>query len=282
MTDKEKRDKAVDAFAVRMKARLDEKAAEGYSGWDGAYPWAPLCGEIITDATTLGPGIVGPAEEHLPVDIGTRAMMLWFRIHGQEEQPPKREKGFWRWWPGVVRLITAPMRKDGAQGVDGAYRWRVNVGGYWWQQDNNRYMLAPPEPTPDQIPGYKVVDFRPPNKDDAYWMRQGGIGRITNDFKWTDGPRYILAKIEPEKREVKYPVMPYGSSGYYVICHKISHELTPIYKCSAMIGFKEFEFADGGRSVTKMVRERLVGHGLPYIPTGHTEVCKYVVFEEQP
>lgn len=76
MTDKEKRDKAVDAFAVAIKARLDQQASKGYTGWDGQYPSRSLCNEISDDAIRLR---LLDDDEKLAVDIGARAMMLHFR-----------------------------------------------------------------------------------------------------------------------------------------------------------------------------------------------------------
>ena len=92
MTDKKKRDAAVDAFASAIKARLDEKAKQGKKGWDGAYPAYKLACEIAADAvdiarnmpfrrmrTTLECVMVARA-----TDIAARAMMLHFRGNRQE------------------------------------------------------------------------------------------------------------------------------------------------------------------------------------------------------
>jgi hypothetical protein len=73
MTDKEKRDAAVDAFAAAIKARLDEQAAAGYTGWDGGYPTDALCWAIRDDSDTTSRALAKA------VDIGARAMMLHFR-----------------------------------------------------------------------------------------------------------------------------------------------------------------------------------------------------------
>jgi hypothetical protein len=75
VTDKEKRDAAVDAFAAAIKARLDEQAAKGYTGWDGGYPSNVLRAEIVNDAAH---GYRHKTDEKT-VDIGARAMMLHFR-----------------------------------------------------------------------------------------------------------------------------------------------------------------------------------------------------------
>jgi len=73
MTDKEKRDAAVDAFAQAIKDRLDQKAAKGFTGWDGAYPSDALGGEIADDSHTV------ERAARKCVDIGARAMMLHYR-----------------------------------------------------------------------------------------------------------------------------------------------------------------------------------------------------------
>lgn len=73
MTDKQKRDAAVDAFAAAIKTRLDEQAAKGYTGWDGDYPTDALAGEIADDACTV------ERASRKCVDIGARAAMLHAR-----------------------------------------------------------------------------------------------------------------------------------------------------------------------------------------------------------
>jgi len=59
----------------------------------------------------------------------------------------------------------------------------------------------PPQPTPTQVPGYKVVDFRPPLKGEKFWSKcRHGNGAISNCADENDPPnepRYILAKAEP-------------------------------------------------------------------------------------
>lgn len=70
---------AVDTFATYMKLRLDEKARQGYAGWDD-----PKYADLIADALfwdiTNGDGGVGKE-----VDIANRAMMLYF-IRSQKQQ----------------------------------------------------------------------------------------------------------------------------------------------------------------------------------------------------
>lgn len=75
-SDKAKRDRAVDAFAVAIKARLDEQASKGYEGWDGAYSAHRLLLEIQDDAACFVPA----RWPNQAVDIGARAMMLHFRL----------------------------------------------------------------------------------------------------------------------------------------------------------------------------------------------------------
>jgi hypothetical protein len=78
MTDKERRDAAVDRFALAMKARLDwASEVKGHTGWDGEYPTAALRGEIADDADAMAR--VG--HEDKAVDIANRCMMLWHRAN---------------------------------------------------------------------------------------------------------------------------------------------------------------------------------------------------------
>ena len=75
MSDKQKRDKAVDDFAEAMKVRLDEKANEGYTGWDGGFPTKKLRESIDRDSWKM----VRDGNDDKAVDIANRCMMLWFR-----------------------------------------------------------------------------------------------------------------------------------------------------------------------------------------------------------
>lgn len=97
VTDKQKRDAAVDAFATAIRARLDEQAAKGYTGWDAAYPWQALAGEIADDSRSV--------ERALSkcIDIGARAMMLHFRKRngledGAKPAAPTEKKPVVAWW----------------------------------------------------------------------------------------------------------------------------------------------------------------------------------------
>jgi hypothetical protein len=76
--DKAKRDAAVDAFSEAIKARLDEQAAKGYTGWDGAYSYYDLCEEISMDVVRASQLRTTECGKYA-VDIGARAMMLHFR-----------------------------------------------------------------------------------------------------------------------------------------------------------------------------------------------------------
>ncbi|MBN1104731.1 MAG: hypothetical protein JXL84_15035 [Deltaproteobacteria bacterium] len=78
---------AIDCFAAAIKSRMADKYHQGYRGWDGEYSATALIEEIIGDAKNV--------EENIPierfkttctnilrrrmVDIGARAMMLWYR-----------------------------------------------------------------------------------------------------------------------------------------------------------------------------------------------------------
>jgi len=76
MTDKPKRDAAVDAFAAEIKKRLDDRESRGYTGWTGEYPSRSLCKEIELDVMELS---AVPEQAIKAVDIGARAMMLYYR-----------------------------------------------------------------------------------------------------------------------------------------------------------------------------------------------------------
>ncbi len=73
--DKVKRDAAVDAYAEAIKSRLDDKAKEGYVGWDGEYQTDDLIDEIVEDA----PRLYSPTGTTAVIDIGARCMMVWKR-----------------------------------------------------------------------------------------------------------------------------------------------------------------------------------------------------------
>jgi len=77
---------AVDKFAIKMKARLADKVAQGYSGWEGAYPLIDLCQEIRDDARNVSNY---DADENASIDIATRAMMLWWRFLNEKEVKAK-------------------------------------------------------------------------------------------------------------------------------------------------------------------------------------------------
>lgn len=80
----EKLGSAVDGFAAVMKARLERKALDGYTGWDDPAKVADisLTTFLLSDALsyshemTLGGGGTNP---DLLVDIANRAMFLWLR-----------------------------------------------------------------------------------------------------------------------------------------------------------------------------------------------------------
>jgi len=83
--DKIRRDDAVDAFAEAIKRRLDDKAAQGYAGWDGEYPSEDLAFELAADTVEF---VVGQGTAQGAIDIAARAMMLWFRhTKGKEAAP---------------------------------------------------------------------------------------------------------------------------------------------------------------------------------------------------
>jgi hypothetical protein len=61
-------DRAVDAFASEMKARLREQAMKGYRGWDDPENYQRIAEMMLKHAA------VGEGEE---VDAANLAMILW-------------------------------------------------------------------------------------------------------------------------------------------------------------------------------------------------------------
>lgn len=136
------------------------------------------------------------------------------------------------------------------------------------------FRVKPDEPTPEQIPGYRVVDFRPPLKGEKFWTKcrhgNGALSNCTDENDPPKEPRYILAKIEPgkpETREVLYPVEVLGEM--YVI--RRAGQTRNITKLPGMVGFKRFEYSDGGTGDTATRDRGTV-----------TEVAEVAVFEETP
>jgi hypothetical protein len=86
MTEMQKMHKlsgAVDEFVLAMKARLFQKEAEGYSGWDGAYSKEDLAKEMEDDCAIIG--ATGVDDRKLCVDIANRAMMLWYQVRKESK-----------------------------------------------------------------------------------------------------------------------------------------------------------------------------------------------------
>ena len=75
MTEKDKRDAAVHAFAAEMIKRLDAKAAAGYTGWDGAYSAEDCRTDLYEDADDMELN----DDDSKAVDTANRAMFLWYR-----------------------------------------------------------------------------------------------------------------------------------------------------------------------------------------------------------
>ncbi len=78
-------DRAVDAFAAAMKARLLQKVLEGYEGWDDPenFPPGNLRRAMYLDARHveyLNGSDAFEVTAQLKVDIANRAMMLWHRM----------------------------------------------------------------------------------------------------------------------------------------------------------------------------------------------------------
>lgn len=67
---------ALKDFSAAVMYRIGEKYEEGYRGWDGDYDYHKLAIELNKDSIEL-------IKENDPIkasiDIGARAMMLWYR-----------------------------------------------------------------------------------------------------------------------------------------------------------------------------------------------------------
>jgi len=87
-TDKQRRDKAIDAFAVEMKRTMDIKANEGYAGWDKPYTHnvdrrlAKKALDLLQGGTAMTPWTT--------IDIANFAMMLWNSKNNIVNRPPDR------------------------------------------------------------------------------------------------------------------------------------------------------------------------------------------------
>lgn len=80
----EKLSLAVDGFAAVMKARLENKALHGYTGWDDPEQVSnsSLATALLSDSLDVSNGITkggGVIPDDLLVDVANRAMFLWFR-----------------------------------------------------------------------------------------------------------------------------------------------------------------------------------------------------------
>ena len=68
-------DEAVDAFAQQMKAKLEQKAREGWTGWDRPESSVKIWNAMLAQGAAI------PLAKGQEVDIGNLAMMLW-RLNG--------------------------------------------------------------------------------------------------------------------------------------------------------------------------------------------------------
>lgn len=69
---------AVDEFSVAMKARLAEKAREGWRGWDDPSSRDAIYTTLLAHAAGV------PLAARQEVDIANFAMMLWRMREGRE------------------------------------------------------------------------------------------------------------------------------------------------------------------------------------------------------
>lgn len=80
MTEKEKRDKAVDEFAAEMKLRLDEKDRQGFTGMFDCDIIDQIGLRMCYKATklaTIDTKSWAEFEKH-SIDLGNFAMMAWY------------------------------------------------------------------------------------------------------------------------------------------------------------------------------------------------------------
>ena len=69
-----KLDHAVDGFANAMKAKLHEKAREGFYGWNESENLAEIRAKLLTHAERIVAG-----EDNQAVDVANLAMMVFFQ-----------------------------------------------------------------------------------------------------------------------------------------------------------------------------------------------------------
>jgi hypothetical protein len=78
---------AIDCFAAAIKSRMADKYYQGHRGWDGEYPVVNLIEEVFADIKDIRRNmpIINFTDSCISVlrrrlvDIGARAMMLWYR-----------------------------------------------------------------------------------------------------------------------------------------------------------------------------------------------------------
>jgi hypothetical protein len=79
--------KAIDEFSGKMKARLTEKIADGYGGWNSQTMKKQILNKLFSDIEILKcwdiEADVPPYKERF-VDIANRAMMLYFLVAPSE------------------------------------------------------------------------------------------------------------------------------------------------------------------------------------------------------
>ena len=79
----EKINETIDEFAAEIKSRMKDQYDKGYRGWDGGYSEHRLARELNVDSCELIK-LKEPIKN--AIDIGARAMMLWYR-HSKRENP---------------------------------------------------------------------------------------------------------------------------------------------------------------------------------------------------
>ena len=96
---------AVDSFATAIKARMLEKYQQGYHGWDGQCSEASLVLELYRDSCEL---LLRNNLIKFAIDIGARAMMLWYRhnntLHPEADAESDEEARERHWLESDPRL----------------------------------------------------------------------------------------------------------------------------------------------------------------------------------
>lgn len=89
--EKERLFALVDTFAEDMKARLNQKVNEGYTGWDGDT-W-DVFGVLVAEAERARVEPDGATRQRRCVDVANFAMFAWYRTRERKQSDPRSPGG---------------------------------------------------------------------------------------------------------------------------------------------------------------------------------------------